>query len=157
MDSGDEAGRLKASIRSAFAQVARPDPSRLLSPRRWSGEEKALRDFRKGAWPHWWDVPPEILGRNAAALVLFAPEALQFYLPAFLTLALDQDDAAGLILVLLTPGEKPAGWREFQDRFGGLDSPRREAIAAFLRFWRDRPDALTANQARIALERFWER
>ena len=102
---------------------------------------------------------PGCQGRDAtAALVLLAPEALRFYLPAFLTFALDRDDSVGLILILLTRGEKPFRWREFQDRFGGFDEPQRDAVTSFLRFWRDRPDdLLTANQARIALERFWDR
>src|SRR3954447_21881319 len=91
-DFGDEIRRVKAQIRSAFARVPRPDPERLLDPRRWAGEEKALRDFRRGGWRHWWDVPPDVLDRNHEALVLLAPEALRFYLPAFLTYAIDQHD-----------------------------------------------------------------
>jgi hypothetical protein len=91
--------------------------------------------------------------------VLLAPEALRFYLPASMTFALDRHDSANspisLLLVVLTPGEKPVARRAFEARFGGLDGPQRDAVASFLRLWRDwLGDDLDANQARIALERY---
>ncbi len=159
-DLGDEIRRAKGQIRSAFAGVPRPDPDRLLDPDRWPGEAKVLRDLRRGGWRRWWDVPPDALDRSHEALVLLAPEALRFYLPALLTLALDRhalcDCPVGLLLVMLTPGEKPGARRAFEARFGSFDGPQRGAVATFLRLWRDRlGDVLDANLARIALERYW--
>ena len=159
-DLDDEIRRARGQIRSAFAPVPRPEPDRLIDPARWPGEAKALRDLRRGGWRRWWDVPPDVLGRNQEALVLLAPEALRFYLPAFLTLALGRhgscDRLAGLLLVVLTPGEKPGARRTFEARFGDLHAPQRGAVASFLRLWRDRlGDGPDAGQARIALERYW--
>lgn len=157
---GNEIDRLKGEIRSAFAHVPCPDPDHPLDSSRWEGEAEVLRDLRRGGWRRWWDVPPEILGRNHEALNLLAPEALRFFLPAFMRLALDRHGSGGspigLLLVVLTPGEKAAARRAFEGKFGDLDAPQREAVASFLRFWRDRlGDDLDANQARIALERYW--
>ncbi|GAC1451504.1 MAG: hypothetical protein NVSMB9_36480 [Isosphaeraceae bacterium] len=159
-DPGDEIDLTRDKIRSAFAHVPRPDPDRLLDPARWAGEAKGRRDFRRGGWRHWWDVPPDVLGRNPEALVRLASEALWFYLPAYMTFALDGHDSGessiGLLLVVLTPGQKAAARRAFEARFGNLDGRQRDAIASFLRLWRDRlGDDLDANQARIALERHW--
>jgi hypothetical protein len=158
-ESSDEIRHAKGQIRSSFAQVPCPDPERLLDPDRWAGEAKALRSLRRGGWRHWWDIPPDVLDRHHEALVLLAPEALRFYLPASMTFALDRHDSANspisLLLVVLTPGEKPAARRAFEARFGGLDGPQRDAVASFLRLWRDwLGDDLDANQARIALERY---
>ena len=159
-DPGEEIGRVKGEIRSAFTHVLPPDPERLLDRGRWPGEAKALRGLRRDGWRHWWEVPPDVPDRNHEALVLLAPEALRFYLPGFMTLALDRHDSGsppvGLLLVVLTPGDKPAAWKAFEARFGNLDGPQRGAVASFLRLWRDRPgEDLDANQARIALERYW--
>ena len=77
-----------------------------------------------------------------------------------MTLVLDRHDSGdspvGLLLVVLTPGETPAARRAFAGRFGDLDGPQREAVASFLRSGgTGSADDLDANQARIALERYW--
>ncbi len=164
-DRDDLAARVRRArdeVRRAFDRERPPGPGRLLDDARWPGDERHLRDFRRGGWVRWWDVPTDVVERNPEALALFSPEALRFYLPAYLTFVLDRPGsgslAVGMTISTLDPGQKPAARQRFLDRFGGFDATRRDAVASFLRLVRDAlGEGSDAEGARIALERWWDR
>src|SRR5262245_47013095 len=72
-----------------------------------------------------------------------SPQALRYYLPAFLISPVlhyrEANPIPDTILFLLRPPDKEdsAGRARFDARFGALGKPQRDAVAAFLEFLRD--------------------
>ncbi|RKH13039.1 hypothetical protein D7V97_06660 [Corallococcus sp. CA053C] len=147
--------QLRRHIENAFADVPRPADDRIAyAPGAWETPE-LIRDFRGR---HWKDIPVERIRQHAAHLSLLSPEALPYYLPAYLLAALTDLDVRDFLLSQLSiPDESHPDVRKyFQQRFGLLSSAQRNAIQMFLRWGRDEASGPAARQhwAR-ALETYW--
>lgn len=80
-------------IESAFGRLPRPDKSALVVGSSLEGEE-ICNKFRGR---HWRDLDASDLAGEADALCFFTPEALQFFFPAFIRVALVDPQKADLI------------------------------------------------------------
>ena len=110
---------IRLRIEEAFADVPYPGDGRI-APHD-CGECRSIREALQGThWRDWADKPVTEIRRNAE-LALLQPEALRFFLPAF------------LIAVLREPG--PAQWILEQLFFllSCKDEKRRPALEAFLK------------------------
>lgn len=148
--------QLRRQIEDAFADVPQPDEGRIAyASDAWEAPE-LIRDFRG---QHWKDIPVKRIRQHAAHLSLLSPEALPYYLPAYLLAALTDLDVRDFLLSQLSiPDESQPDLRKhFQQQFASLSSAQRNAIQMFLRWGRDEAAGPATRQhwAR-ALETYWD-
>ncbi|RKH44349.1 DUF6714 family protein [Corallococcus llansteffanensis] len=148
--------QLRRQIENAFADVPRPADDRIAyAPDAWETPE-LLSDFRG---QHWKDLPVERVRQHAAHLSLLSPEALPYYLPAYLLAALTDFDVRDFLLSQLSiPDESnPDLRRDFQRRFDVLSSAQRNAIQAFLRrMGEEASGPVTRQHWTRALDAYWD-
>ena len=147
--------QLRLQIENAFADVPRPAEDRIAyAPGAWETPE-LIRDFRG---QHWKGIPVERIRQHAAHLSLLSPEALPYYLPAYLLAALTDLDVRDFLLSQLSiPDESHPDLRStFQHRFDALSSAQRNAIRMFLCWSRDEASGpITRQHWAQALETYW--
>lgn len=126
-------------IERAYGEVPYPGDDRLVEG--FSLEASEIADFLKGR--RWQDLQPEELLRNRQSLFFMTPEAIRFYLPAYLRTSVlhyeKADTIPGSIMFLLrptAPNDSDAEKR-FRARFGSLNKQQCEAIRAFLEYIHD--------------------
>lgn len=126
-------------IEPAFADVAYPGDERIAEHENCP-ECNAVRAHFRGA--SWRGHTVEELQQYQSALSLFTPEALQYFLPAFMLVSLgawrQADNIPSSILYqCLPPGpDTNEGLEEYwRERFEILTRPQREAVAEFLKEW----------------------
>jgi hypothetical protein len=107
----ETAARIGRLCEEAFSDVARPSDELLL--RADSGDDLDVRGFYGGIWGQdWRAIPPDVIEMQYASLSAFSPEALHFYLPAYVTHALSVERTRTGSVVLpslvwaLTPGRQ---------------------------------------------------
>lgn len=106
-----------------------------------SSEAADIAEFLRGR--RWQDLKIEELAPNHESIFFMSPEALRYYLPAFLLAGVLQYENAGqipssLIFLLRPAGSKdPTAEARFRRRFGPLSNSQRRAIRAFLEYLRD--------------------
>ncbi|MCY1044053.1 hypothetical protein OV208_22240 [Corallococcus sp. bb12-1] len=147
---------LRQQIENAFSSVPRPDDNHIAyASDAWETTE-LIRDFRG---LHWKDVPVEQIRQHAAHLSLFSPEALPYYLPAYLLAALTDLDVRDFLLSQLSiPAESHLDLRtHFQNRFGTLSPEQRNAVQTFLRRMRDEASGpIEQRHWAQALANYWD-
>jgi hypothetical protein len=120
--SNKRAAAVAQEIKESFAGIPYPGDDRLVAGR--TPEDDEVADFLRGRG--WQDLPLDWLARNHESMFFMTPEALRFYLPAFLIPSIldcsNAGDISGSLLFLFeTPGDSVRQtW--FQERFG--PSPR---------------------------------
>lgn len=124
-------------IRFAFSGVPEPEPGNI-TPRtavRDREREQISRDF---AGRHWDELDAAFLRSRAESLLLLAPPAFHYFLPAYLIAAVagpgESDLVAAAVLMALSPPESgdPGAWAWFNDRVGLLSAEQRDAIRHWL-------------------------
>ena len=93
-----------------------------------------------------------------SSLHFFTPEGFQFFLPAFLLAALDEENAElrQALVLSLAPGDDAAERAEFQRRVGLCTREQRAAIRFFLQVVADfYADAFTRRPAALDPVGFW--
>jgi hypothetical protein len=161
----DSAAKLREQIRAAFGTV--PFPSHLglraaVAADEWVSDpiELARITAEQDVHGEWWEIPREELLRDLIALTYLDAAALEFYLPAYMTLALNELARSSLrpALELLEPPNEVEASRDGDDR-GMLAWRFREVMSrivgdkhrvaqAFLTFLRDHLEVETAFEAR---------
>ncbi|WP_147447096.1 DUF6714 family protein [Corallococcus sp. CA054B] len=146
---------LRRLIEHAFSGVPRPEKKRVAYARGAWETPKLVRDFGGRDWK---DVPIEKVRDHAAHLSLFSPEALAYYLPAYLSAALVDLDVRDFLLSSLTISDEaqPDLRAFFLRRFDRLSPPQRSAIRMFLIHMRDASTSPVSKQSwSQALETYW--
>lgn len=147
--------QLRRQVEDAFADVLRPEKKRVAYARGAWETPKLVRDF---GGRHWKDVPIDKVRDHAAHLSLFTPEALAYYLPAYLSAALVDLDVRDFLLSSLTISDEaqPDLRAFFLRRFDRLSPPQRNAIRMFLIHMRDASTSPISKQSwSQALETYW--
>ena len=140
---------LKQQITAAFAGTAYPGDENLRNSD--EGEEPYLLEAEFKGLDDWTRIPAEFIDQApdgyASALSFFSPEALRFYLPAYLIAdldgALEQADPVFYLTHGLTDGTKDVfinpqrygetTWFEYvKARFAGFTQEENRAIHAYL-------------------------
>ena len=151
---------VQESIESAFADVPYPGDDRIADHKDCPECDDVREHFRGATWR----------GHNVAelqqyqsVLPLFTPEALQYFLPAFMLVSLgawrEADDIPFSVMYICLPSDpnEEAGLRQHgRERFEIFTHRQREAIADFLREWAGSDSPFVeahANAIRRAIER----
>jgi hypothetical protein len=126
-------------IRRAFSAAPYPGDNRLTQGS--SLEATQVSNFLKGR--RWQDLGVEELALNHESLFFMTPEAIRYYIPAFLIASVrhydDSDKIPGTLLFFLNPCAMTDSEyaSRFRERFDVFDHSERGAITAFLEFLRD--------------------
>lgn len=119
-------------IEAAFSEAPCPADHQIT----YSGSPDQLDidlDFRG---KHWRGLDPEFIISQQSALSFFRPEAMRFFLPAFLFAALanfsDNEIDQYLVHHFVTMGDSWFQWQS--QKFSCLSQSEREAVAAYLRY-----------------------
>lgn len=147
---------LRRIIEHAFSGVPCPEKKHISYARGAWETPKLVRDF---GGRHWKDVPIEKVRDHAAHLSLFSPEAMTYYLPAYLNAALVDPDVRDFLLSALTISDEtqPDLRALFLRMFGRLSPPQRSAIRMFLIHMRDAATSPVSKQSwSQALETYWD-
>src|SRR5215471_13275130 len=127
------------TIESAFADVPYPGDDRIADHQNCPECDDVREHFRGATW-HGHTVGE--LQQYQSVLPLFTPQALQYFLPAFMLVSLgawrEADDIPFSILYLCLPSDtsEDAGLQQHRRERYAIFTPRqREAIAAYLREW----------------------
>ncbi|WP_375743339.1 hypothetical protein NR800_34495 [Corallococcus interemptor] len=147
---------LRQSIEQAFSSVPCPEKKRIAYARGAWETPELVRDF---GGRHWKDVPLEKVRDHAAHLSLFSPEAMTYYLPAYLNAALVDLDVRDFLLSSLTISDEaqPDLRSFFLRRFDRLSPLQRSAIRMFLIHMRDASTSPISKQSwSQALETYWD-
>jgi hypothetical protein len=130
---------VQESIESAFADVPYPGDDRIADHQDCPECDEVRAHFRGATW-HGHTVAE--LQQYQSVLPLFTPEALQYFLPAYMLVSLEAwreaDDIPFSILCVCLPPDprEDAGLRQHRrERFVIFTPRQREAIAAYLREW----------------------
>jgi hypothetical protein len=156
--SNDRATVLARQIGEAFRDVPYPGDSCLTEGA--SSEAVDIADFLKGR--RWQDLRLDELVRNHESVFFMTPEAIRYYLPAFLVVSVLHYQGANPIpstlLFLLRLPKDAEDRSRFQTRFRSFGKPQRDAIKAFLEYLRDEQaeDFLQADEASELLG-WWNR
>jgi len=135
----DSAADVARQVEEAFRDVPYPGDDHLTDGS--SMEALDVADFLRGR--DWRDLRLDELVTNHASLFFMTPEAVRFYLPAYLTATLlhynDADQIPGSVMFLLkTPAASDAdAYGRYRARFGNVSPAQRQAIRAFLTWIRD--------------------
>jgi hypothetical protein len=148
------------SIESAFADVPYPGDDRIADHRDCPECDDMREHFRGTTWR---GHTVAELQQYQSVLPLFTPEALQYFLPAFMLMSLkawrEADDIPFSILYMCLPSDssEDAGLHQHRmERFEIFTIRQREAIAAYLREWAGSDSPFVeahANGIRRAIER----
>jgi hypothetical protein len=107
------------------------------------------------------DLRNEYEGDEQAILAFLSAEGFRYYLPTFLSIALDvleqRPAFVGSILFYLTPSNDPEEAERDIDRYAGFNADQREAIRAWLGYINEKKAAVTSYSLRpeVALARYW--
>jgi len=119
-------------------------------------EDDEVADFLRGRG--WQDLPLDWLARNHECMFFMTPEALRFYLPAFLLPSIldcgNAGDIPGSLLFLFETPSDPVRQSWFAERFGPLTARQRQAIKAFIEYVRDEHKETWHYEASVVL-RSW--
>ncbi len=161
-----ELDRLINEIEHAFSSVEYPGDEALIETRGAHLEKEGVRDFFRGK--NWREINldgllNEFNQDHSACLWFMSDQAVRYYLPAFMKIALMEFDKSDLladqVVHLLTP-ERLAG-TEFE-RFLSLVHPfsdeQKSAIAHFLSYMKKYHEHdISEPTPSVALNRFWSR
>lgn len=130
---------VRESIESAFAEVPYPGDDRITDHKNCPECDDVAEHFRGATWR---GHTVAELQQYQSVLPLFTPEALQYFLPAFMLVSLgawqEADDIPFSIMYMCLPSapdEDAALHRHTEERFLVFTRSQREAIAAYLREW----------------------
>jgi hypothetical protein len=158
LQMSDRSATLVRQIGEAFGDVAYPGDSCLTEG--CSSEAVDIADFLKGR--RWQDLRLDELVRNHESLFFMTPEAIRYYLPAFLVASIlhyrDANPIPSTLVFLLRVPKDAEDRSRFQTRFRSLATSQRGAIKAFLEYLRDEhaEDFLQANEVSELLS-WWNR
>jgi hypothetical protein len=138
---------LRAVLRCAFGPVAFPAHRGLRAAAtmdEWNTDPRALADItaQQDLQGEWWEIPARELFEQSLGLTYLDAQGLEFYLPAYLSMALEDWTHRKIRLALeaLDPGE-PRGEQEcaellayFEERLARIVGPKRSACLDFLEF-----------------------
>jgi hypothetical protein len=133
--------KLKALIVDAWADAQYPGDDAITYDKIWYHLEcKEVAGFFRRK--HWKDITLPVLrkyrGDASACLNFMSPEACQFYLPAYMLIAIDNHDEADVVadsaLNMLLPSDDPSLANYWRERAAGFSPKQRKAIVSFLRF-----------------------
>ncbi len=134
-----QTGELIKRIESAFREEKYPGDDGLTHGS--SMEAVEVGDFLRAR--RWQDLRLGELARNHASLFFMTPEALRYYIPAFLVAAVrdydDSDQIPSSLLSLLSPfALNDSDYQtRFRQRYELFNDSQRDAIRAFLEYLRD--------------------
>jgi hypothetical protein len=127
------------SIESAFADVPYPGDDRIAEHKDCPECDDIRAHFRGSTWR---GHTVNELQQYQSALSLFTPEALHYFLPAFMVVSLGAWDEADNIpfsimcIFLSREAESDENQRQYrQERFEIFTQSQREAIVVYLREW----------------------
>lgn len=147
--------QVKQAILDAFADVPYPGDDEI-ARKDSSGriEEEVVRDF-KGVDAR--AVPRKVFLQHHDPSLKFSVTGLQYYLPAYLTAALENvGDLVYWVVYFLDPTDRGKGW--FLHDFGGYSPAQKSAIARFLEYVRDAmPHVTIGDVAQHALDHYWSK
>lgn len=130
---------VQESIESAFADVPYPGDDRIADHKDCPECDDVRAHFRGASWR---GHTVAELQQYQSVLPLFTPEALQYFLPAYMLVSLgawrEVDDIPFSIMYMCLPSDpsEEAGLQEHgRVRFEIFTPRQREAIAAYLREW----------------------
>jgi hypothetical protein len=132
---------IRESIEKAFADVPYPGDDQIADHKDCPECDDIKTHFRG---KNWRGHSVEELQQYQSALSLFTPQALKYFLPAFMLASLgawrEADDIPSSIMFMCLPPEpeEDAGMKQhWRERFELLTSMQRKAIAAYLQEWAD--------------------
>ncbi len=149
---------LKQQIETAFADAPRPADDRIgYDPDDWASAE--LASTFKGK--HWKELTPAELQYNSSTFL--SSEGFHYYLPAYLTAALDDygDLLPRMVYSLNIRNSSSTRDQELDDRrlerFERLSPAQKRAVRAFLEYARDEtPGYFVGSKAPLlALSQYW--
>ena len=149
---------VRESIEAAFADVPYPGDDRIADHQNCLECEDVRGHFRGATWRG--HTLPE-LRQYQDVLPLFTPEALQYFIPAYMLVSLDAWQEADLIpfsilnvCVAAGSGADAGSVRPGDGGFSVFTRPQRAALAAYLQEWvRSDSYALGAEDVPAAVER----
>lgn len=107
------------------------------------------------------DLRDNYEGDEQAILAFLSADGFRYYLPAFLSIALDvleeRPAFVGSVLFYLTPSNDPEQTKEDIDRYAGFRADQRDAIRAWLEYINQKKVAVKSYSLRpeVALGRYW--
>jgi hypothetical protein len=121
-----------AAIKRAFRDVEKPTDETQVALHPCTDCEELARDL----FPHTWEtLPRELLEHHSDDLPILTPQALRYYLPAYLLYALEFPTSLVLELTVyhLTPTKEDIAESNgyFEERFALFSPEQRAAIGAF--------------------------
>jgi hypothetical protein len=143
--------RVKQALREAFADMPYPGDRQIAyNPDICDGDELDL-DFRGY---HWRELPRGLVVYHRDDLVFLSERGLQFYLPAYLLVAVDGDmDLIDWIMYRLT---ELGNVDELKRKHDSYSRAQRSAVRLFLEYVRDEvPERDFAYETRMALDLYW--
>jgi hypothetical protein len=147
-----------AAVREAFAEVRMPAASDIV-PATAIHDPERERVQREFDGRHWRDLDASFVGSHAEALLLLAPRAWHFYLPAYLIAALvgprESDLGAASVVVSLTRPEdvNPDATTWVGERVRLMSVEQRSALAGWLdHLATHRPWELSRDRERQIME-----
>jgi hypothetical protein len=156
--------QLTQEIEAAFALAVYPGDDHLVDlyhSGSFCEECAAVAQLFRGQ--DWHGLTKDTLVQNRDSLLLFRPAAYRFYLPAYLTAALqhwnDFDTFNNSIVASLTPPNPQDGLDEFfGNRVTEFTPEQKAAICEFLKLYTGtRPTTLGYDKSAWKALRFWER
>lgn len=157
---------LKRAIIKAFSDAIYPGDDGIVDDSGRHLEKEQIKRFFKGK--QWADISlhnlrNEYEGDESACLFFILGKTVQYYLPAYMLISLDQYDDADMIvdsvINVLTP-ISPSGeeLEQFAMWAGSFSSEQRNVISRYLHYMKEyHADDFFEDEPDIALERFWKK
>ena len=138
-------------IKQAFVGVPMPPPEKLMVGGEWPidmvkkgqtwGDQAGIANLLLEK--QWQQVDFEKMSRESAPFSMMTPEAVHYYLPAFLIYAITNPETANTETLRMELSSSPFSYctlEEVEKRYSLLTLPQREAVAQYLEYVREQPE-----------------
>jgi hypothetical protein len=154
-----DAEKTKDVIRQTFSKVQYPGDDKVFA----EGVEDSYMEARVGEFrgKHWQDIHSITIRECVDCFIFFTPEALHFYLPAFLIEYLDpkeHEEVVMSLVFLLSPSivdEKDWGEHD-RSKFRLFDAEQRKAVSLYLQCIQEHDPDLFDKEYLTSVIRFWD-
>ena len=144
---------IKKEIKSAFKDATFPTHLGIRAAEvidDWVSDPEVLKEITKKEdfKGNWWDIPEEHISGNGLGFNYLDSEGIEYYLPAFMTLAIEKPIYKNLntLLYALDPGyndDEVDLYKHYCDRFSRVKGKRKEVTFKFLHYLREQLEIIS--------------